>query len=299
MDMPSIQLLLVEDNPTDVLLLQDTLIAAQSVPFQVRHVERLDEAAQQLTAQHFDVVLLDLSLPDSLGLETFTALHARGRDIPIVVLTGLDDEALAVQAVQAGAQDYLVKEQISGDILRRALRYAIERHRRLSHLRAVSLIDDLTGLYNRRGFLTFAEQQLRHAPRQQWGCGLFFLDLDGMKHINDTFGHQAGDQALLDVAQIARETFRLTDIIARLGGDEFVALALDTNPSAIAGLIARLQHNVRVHNARCAHGYALSLSVGSAAYDPTSPCTIEELLAQADVSMYVQKRSKVRSRETA
>jgi len=88
MDMPSIQLLLVEDNPTDVLLLQDTLMAAQSVPFQVQHVERLDEAAQQLAAQHFDVVLLDLSLPDSLGLETFTALHARVRDIPTCGVDG-------------------------------------------------------------------------------------------------------------------------------------------------------------------------------------------------------------------
>ncbi len=293
MDMPSIQLLLVEDNPTDALLLQDTLTAVPSALFQVTHVEQLNEALQQLAAQHFDVVLLDLSLPDSVGLETFTILHAQGRDMPTVVLTGLDDETLAMQAVQAGAQDYLVKEQISGDLLRRAIRYAIERHRMLADLRAASLLDSLTGLYNRRGFLTLAEQQVRHAVRQQRGCGLFFLDLDGLKHINDTFGHQVGDQALLDVAQIAQETFRSSDIIARLGGDEFVVLALDTHQAAAAALMARLQHNVQTHNACGAPRYALSLSVGSVAYDPASPCTIEELLAQADAAMYVQKRSKV------
>lgn len=294
MDMQSIQVLLVEDNSTYVLLLQETLAAAPSTPFQVTHVERLNEASQRLATEHFDVVLLDLSLPDSLGLETFTTLHAQVPDIPIVVLTGLADDALAAQAVQAGAQDYLVKGQVSSDVMRRSMRYAIERHRMLSHLRAISLIDGLTGLYNRQGFLTLAEQQLLHAARHQRECILFFIDLDGMKHINDTFGHLTGDQALRDGAQILRSTFRLSDIIARLGGDEFVVLALDAHPSSAAALMARVQDNVRSHNARRGCSYALSLSVGSAAYDPTAPCPMEKLLAQADAAMYAQKRCKVR-----
>src|SRR5262245_20112761 len=99
MDVQPIQLLLVEDNPTDALLLQDALTAASTVAFQVTHVEDCHDASQQLAAAHFDVVLLDLSLPDSLGLETFNALYAQVPDIPIVVLTGLDDEDLAAQAV--------------------------------------------------------------------------------------------------------------------------------------------------------------------------------------------------------
>lgn len=118
---------------------------------------------------------------------------------------------------------------------------------------------------------------------------LFFVDLDKMKHINDTFGHQAGDQALLDVAQLLRDTFRVSDIIARLGGDEFVVLTLDTTQSSAAALVARLQHNVQAYNAWRRHRHPLSLSVGSAAYDPTSPCPIAKLLAQADAVMYAQK----------
>ena len=111
-----LQVLLVEDNPTDVRWLQEMLIAAStSELFQVTHVDRLHEALQRLTAGRFDAVLLDLSLPDSQGLDTFTTLHAQALAMPVVVLTGLDDKALAVGAVKEGAQDYLVKDQVDGD----------------------------------------------------------------------------------------------------------------------------------------------------------------------------------------
>lgn len=108
--------------------------------------------------------MLDLSLPDSTGLDTFIRLYMQAPDVPIVVLTGLDDEATATQAVQAGAQDYLVKGHVSGDLLVRAMRYAIERHRLLMQLRVASLVDALTGLYNRRAFLNEAKSA-RHPPR--------------------------------------------------------------------------------------------------------------------------------------
>ena len=131
----SIKVLLVEDDPTDGFLLQETLAAAQCVPFQVTQVTRCSVAVQHLAAQHWDVVLLDLSLPDSLGLETFTTLHAQAPGVPMVVLTGLDDETVAVEAVQEGAQDYLVKGQVDGHGLVHAIRYAIERQRAEEALR--------------------------------------------------------------------------------------------------------------------------------------------------------------------
>jgi signal transduction histidine kinase/HPt (histidine-containing phosphotransfer) domain-containing protein len=124
-----IKVLLVEDDPTDGFLLQETLAVAQCVPFRVTQVTRCSAAAQHLAAEHWDVVLLDLSLPDSLGLETFTTLHAQAPGVPMVVLSGLDDETVAVEAVQEGAQDYLVKGQVDGNGLVRAIRYAIERQR--------------------------------------------------------------------------------------------------------------------------------------------------------------------------
>jgi len=245
-----VEILLVEDNPSDVLMLREVLAEAQAVSFQVTHVERLSAALQQLAAQRFDVVLLDLSLPDSLGLDTFAAMRAQAPHVPIVVLTALDDEALAVQAVQAGAQDYLVKGQPEGVLLMRALRYAIERHQMLLELRAMSLVDELTGLYNRRGFSTLAAQQMRWAARQQQGFVLFFVDLDGMKWINDTFGHQVGDQALREVAEVIRESFRQSDIIARLGGDEFAILAVAAHRTSIEMFTTRVDELVQARNAR-------------------------------------------------
>ena len=128
MHLPPITVLLIEDNRTDALLLRELLVAAQSRRFQVTTATRLGEALQRLAAESFDVVLLDLGLPDSRGLATFTALHGHAAAVPIIVLTGLDDETLAVEAVQAGAQDYLVKGQVEGNGLIRAIRYALERH---------------------------------------------------------------------------------------------------------------------------------------------------------------------------
>ena len=124
-----IKVLLVEDNPGDARLLREMLVEAAYALFKLTHVERLSEALKRLSEEAFDLVLLDLSLPDGQGLETFTTVHAQAPGVPIVVLTGLDDETLAVRAVQAGAQDYLVKGRVDGDLLMRAMRYAIERHR--------------------------------------------------------------------------------------------------------------------------------------------------------------------------
>lgn len=130
-----IQVLLVEDNPADVRLWQELLWDVTSAQFQLIPVERLDEAMEMLKQQSFDVILLDLSLPDSQGLETFVKMHLQAPAIPIIVLTGLDDESLATKAVQEGAQDYLVKGQVNGDLLVRCMRYAIERQRAEEALR--------------------------------------------------------------------------------------------------------------------------------------------------------------------
>ncbi|NJQ97422.1 MAG: response regulator [Hydrococcus sp. CSU_1_8] len=122
-----IKILLVEDNPGDVLLLKEFLRDVNSTQFELTPVECLKEALQFLDEQRFDIVLLDLSLPDSQGLETFVEIDRNAPLIPIVVLTGLDDETVAIRAMQEGAQDYLVKGQVDGNLLGRAIRYAIER----------------------------------------------------------------------------------------------------------------------------------------------------------------------------
>lgn len=160
-------------------------------------------------------------------------------------------------------------------------------------LRSQSLNDDLTGLYNRRGFLALADQQMKLARRKKSDTTLlFFADLDGMKWINDTFGHQEGDRALIAAAGIFKNTFRESDIVARMSGDEFVVLALETTGDDGSPLSTRLQDALNAHNAQTDRGYTLSLSVGVARYDPEHPCSVQELLARADSLMYQNKRGK-------
>ena len=156
----------------------------------------------------------------------------------------------------------------------------------------LAITDQLTGLHNRRGFLTLAEQQLKLADRTKKRLLLFFADLDGMKWINDTLGHKEGDNALTEVAEILKETFRVSDIIARVGGDEFVVLAIDIADLNADTHMDRLQDQIEMHNGQKNRKYRISLSVGYSCYDPGNPCSIDELMGQADKRMYEQKRSK-------
>lgn len=287
-----IRALLVEDNPGDARLVREELALSPRLAFELVHVSRLSAGIEQLERGGIDVVLLDLSLPDSTGLPTFESVRDHAPDTPVIILTGLADEDVAMQAVEAGAQDYLVKGEFDGGMLARAARYAIRRHRRMAGLRALSMTDDLTGLYNRRGFIALAEQQLRLAARNSQGMLLLFLDLDGLKQINDTFGHDEGNQALLDTAQILRRTFRACDILARLSGDEFAVLAVDTDAAAAEAIVRRLREQLRLHNLRSERPYELSFSVGVASYAPFEQPTLAALVKQADERMYADKQAR-------
>lgn len=173
-----------------------------------------------------------------------------------------------------------------------ASRDVTERRRTEEALRTLSLVDDLTGLYNRRGFLTLAQQQLKLARRSHRELLLLFIDMDDFKAINDTFGHSDGDLALTRAAAILRKTFRDSDILARMGGDEFVVLAADSPRTARDSVIARLRAELRERNERDGFPYALSFSIGVAHFDPMRPPSIEALLATADAMLYEQKRRR-------
>jgi diguanylate cyclase (GGDEF)-like protein/PAS domain S-box-containing protein len=164
-----------------------------------------------------------------------------------------------------------------------------ERVRMEEALRALALLDELTGLYNRRGLSILAKHQLKIAERGKRRMVLLFADLDNLKQINDTFGHSEGDRALIEAADVLRETFRESDIVARVGGDEFVVLAVETNGFPAEVLATRLQKSLEARNAKGERPYKLSLSVGLARYDPEHPCSMDDLLMRADRAMYERK----------
>jgi diguanylate cyclase (GGDEF)-like protein len=157
-------------------------------------------------------------------------------------------------------------------------------------LRLLAIRDELTGLLNRRGFLALVDQQLKIAKRQKRATLLLVGDMDGLKTINDTRGHAAGDAALAEIAAILRSSFREADIIARIGGDEFAVLQVDNTRGNARATIARLQGNLAARNAARPGDYALALSVGAARCDPDTALTFDQLIAQADDAMYGTKK---------
>lgn len=160
-------------------------------------------------------------------------------------------------------------------------------------LRGLSLTDELTGLYNRRGFFTLARQHIKAAGQTKEGLMLIFADVDQMKWINDNLGHRLGDRALIETARILKDTFRESDVIARIGGDEFAVLIPGATGNDAANLSRRLLTRLKALNEQGERPFLLSISLGAAFYDPASPGTIDELLTKADQLMYQQKRRRV------
>jgi two-component system cell cycle response regulator len=268
----------------------------------VRHdpevLVRVSDALGRLKDERFDAVVLDLTGRRTRGLEAISRLHELAPDTPLLVLGPRTDETLAVAAVRAGAQDYLAAAAASYVDVMRSARCAIERQAQQNTLRGMSLVDELTGLYNRRGFFTLARQHEKLAGRLRTRMLYIFLDLDGLKQINDTFGHREGDVALVESAELLRRTFRESDVVARLGGDEFAVLALEMGGRSADTWRQRLEENLATVNERWSRGYRLSLSLGVATYDPRFPRSMEDLLAQADGEMYAAKRAKGAERRT-
>ncbi len=160
-------------------------------------------------------------------------------------------------------------------------------------LHTASITDELTGLFNRRGFLIFARKQCEIAKRHRRHFSILFLDIDGMKKINDTFGHKDGDQALVDIAAILRKTFRESDIIARIGGDEFTVLITEPPGAEIKKTVDQhIEENLGIHNDRTKRKYKLSVSMGMVHYDPDHPRSLDELLNNADELMYRNKQNR-------
>lgn len=288
-DSTAARVLLIEDDPAYARLIEALLEEESEGGYTVDRAARLHEGLDILRAGVVDAVLLDLTLPDSKGLDTFVRASESAPNVPIVVLTGFDDEQLALEAVKRGAQDYLVKGSAENDTLARSLRYAMERHRMQATLREQALVDELTGLRNRRGFMTLAEPQLTLARRSGYPVTVLFIDLDGMKSINDVHGHAEGDRALRDTAAMLEQSFRVSDLLARIGGDEFCALLPDCSEADRDVAVARLRENLRAHDDRASRPYELSLSIGSATRSPHDDRSVAQLIEAADRSMYGEK----------
>lgn len=286
----SIRILLVEDNPADARLLAEFLAEVENTQFELVRVERLGDALQRLGNERFDVMLLDLSLPDAQGLETVTRAYKRGA--PIVVLTGLDDKTLAINALREGAQDYLVKGQIEASLLERSMRYAIERHRSEEMIERYAYYDGLTALPNRNLLYDRLQQAILAARRENKLVALLIADLDRFKEVNDALGHQFGDLLLHQIGPRLKATLRESDTVARLGGDEF-AILLPSVASAGAAIDVGGKILKALEESFLIGGLNIDIeaSIGIAVF-PEHGADADTLFKRADVAMYMAKETR-------
>ena len=285
----SYHVLLVGSDPADAERTAGLLGQRGSSRFTVASVGTVAAAAERLRRLHYDAVLLDLPLPDRAGLDTVQAVLAIAPDIPLVVLSRRDDERLALEAVRSGAQDYLIKGQADGALLRRALRHAIERKRVERELSQLARLDPLTGLPNRLLFRDRLAQAVRRLDRQDHVVALIFIDLDGFKGVNDRYGHATGDRLLAAVAARLRRVVRRTDTVARLGGDEFTIILEGLRHRDDAARIAEealcsLRQGFEIEGEVI--GLGASLGVAIAAQATEVP---DALTSRADAAMYRAK----------
>ena len=284
-----IKVLLIEDNLTDAQIVRAMLNDAGADKFILSHVERLTLALRRLKEDEFDAVLLDISKSHAQGLDSISSIEGAAPNVAIVVLSEVVDEAFALEVVQAGAQDYLVKGQGDGFLIARSIRYAIEHKKEKGRLAYLAQYDLLTGLANRVLFRDLLDKALARANRSKLPVALMFLDLDRFKIINDTLGHDVGDMLLKIVAQRLQGCVRSGDLISRLGGDEFTVIQESVSRQQEIEVVAQKIMNMMAQPfALEGHELFIGTSIGIAIY-PAHGKDAETLIKNADTAMYNAK----------
>jgi len=285
-----IDLLLIEDNPGDLLLTKRMLEKAEHTKFHINHADSLSTGIKRALEGSLDVILSDLNLPDSPRVETFFKLKLHVPEIPIVVLSGFADEEMSLKAVRAGAQDYLVKGKIDGNILERSLLFAIERKKAEDIINTFAYHDSLTGLPSRTLFNDRFAMAMADSKRNDKKTAVIILDLDHFKNVNDNFGHDVGDDLLKEVSGRLTSILRQTDTVCRMGGDEFALLISDASAREMIEEVAQ-RILAAIGKPFSLHGVKawISASLGIAIY-PEDGENLETLFKHADIAMYEVKK---------
>lgn len=242
------RLLLVESDPWDAGLIQEALDELEERPHEnllgraveLFHAETIEEAMQSVSVETYDLILLDLATRGVSGLHPFLRLRDLAPSTPFVILTVREEESLALTAVREGAAGYLLKEDLDCLPLARSLRAAFERQQALLAREEMPGTDDLTGLASRAGFLYLGEMVRRLAARWSKPARLSIITLSGYGRMQDVFGVQARDMALIETAEMVRELFPDADLLARTGSEQFAVISLHTAP-----VPETLQHRTR------------------------------------------------------
>jgi diguanylate cyclase (GGDEF)-like protein len=294
----AMKLLVVEDSAADLRLMYEAMSegGARELPPVLRTARSMAEAEAAVRAEPFDCVLMDLGLPDGDGVGNVRRIRAVRPGQTVVVISGGGSADQAIEALRHGAQDYLQKGSYSGEVVLRVVRHAVERNDQLLAVERereeqfrLATRDTLTGVSNRRLLQQLAQHTIAQSRRHGWRFAVAFLDLDGFKHVNDSWGHACGDDLLRKVGQALANGVRDIDTVARVGGDEFLLLlAPPLELEQAQKIVMRIRD--LVGNITQIHGHTLkvSASIGLAFY-PDHADTLEGLMACSDRAMYRAK----------
>ncbi len=255
------------------------------------HVETADDllgALSRLSEGGMDLALISFTPGGGEALQTLRAILDEAPDLSVVAM--VPDEETGRTAVEAGAHDF-VFDVADPDLLRRSIRYAVLLQEAQAEVRRRQLTDELTGLFNSRGFGQLADHHLRIADRTKEPVVLLFVRLDGLQEVSETVGAAEGLRLLADTAEVLREATRDSDVLARVGTDSFCVLLTGRGKGAEVLVLSRLVEAVASRNAKAGRPYPLSLSVGAAEYDPQRPSDLAGLMEEADRRLRVRPTS--------
>ncbi len=288
-----ISILHIEDSEADIHLVTEQLHRKSRTNYKIENSSTLSTAIEKLKDHSYDIIFLDLSLPDSTGIDTLEKVRRCNRDTPIIVLTGSHDETIINEVIHYGAQDYIHKDEFSLKIIDRTIRYAIERKKTEKELQLLAHHDALTKLSNRPIFMDRLKHALENTKRQviENHVVVMLLDLDNFKTINDTMGHAVGDALLIQVANRLKNCVRDTDTVARLGGDEFTILYENVKDLSTVNAIANkiintLAEPFIIDN----RPIFTTCSIGVSSSNDEKDVNAESILKNSDIVMYAAKK---------
>ncbi len=288
---------LLEDSQDDVYLVKSMLSANNYINFKLHDFETVKSLESGMQYMTPDIILVDLNVPDCVGLETLVKVKQFAKHFPIIVLTGYDDDITGERAIQLGAQDYIPKSDLNKNLLIRSIRFAKERFSLMRVLEENVFRDSLTLLNNRDSFNQKLDEMINECHRYKRQFALLFIDLDNFKQINDEYGHLVGDQILKSVGSRLNVFNRGSDFVARYGGDEFVLLAPNVSDLEQLKQLATIKFDVisgayAVETSQQAvKNIIVEASIGAAIFDMHGN-TSEELIKAADSAMYHAKTSQ-------
>jgi len=293
----TLRLLIVEDDAPSARSLRELLSASDEPHFDIRHVSTAAAACAAVERGDVDIVILDLGLPDANDLEALERLEKCVYEIPVIVLTGRGDVALATDALHQGAEDYLLKGEIDFQSLLRSIRYAVERHRSVrdlarvkkelesanKHLERLTLIEPLTELLNRRGLQQALTREVQHLARDGHGAAVLVADLDDFKAVNENLGHAVGDVVLKEIGRRLRASVRAVDYVGRLGGDEFMLILPETDPTEVTRVAERIRLAVSTAMIQHSRGTTtVTASIAAMLLTPDMPA-VDQVLSRAQL----------------